>query len=383
MTPRFPLRPHYPHRPHSPCRNHLHKAPPAVRRHSPLLPPPSSYLTSASRRNTRVSPDFSFKDAILTLLLFLPPDSSTLRSHISNPSLLLYFPKFLLNPSLKCCVALVEVLSSHRGNAKEVLSRGLTTRFGGTGREYLVANFRAFFIAVFCPNWVVRESAIGRSFFTLEDIVFKFSSWKETEELERGHLQHKAWIRLLHWPILSWNEEDVKAAISGFGKLWEVDPLSDMRVHHVSYFRVLIRCQNVRNIPEAINLMVEDRRFRVPIEIESWENEAPILLGEDLDRRLGLDWTTAQETFLRQTGFSSIPAMGNQGRRSGSPDRVGSGSDRPPPVHRRPLRDGWSVGLAQVSVSEGVSNLCTTVCPPPFRTPSLPWPVPSKALGLS
>ncbi len=50
--------------------------------------------------------------------------------------------------------------------------------------------------------------------------------------------------------------------------------------------------------------MVEDRRFRIPIEIECWEEANPILLGEDLDHRLGLDSTEAQEDLLRKI-FSS------------------------------------------------------------------------------
>nr|CAD1836440.1 unnamed protein product [Ananas comosus var. bracteatus] len=44
-------------------------------------------------------------------------------------------------------------------------------------------------------------------------------------ELERGHL-HKAWIRLHHWPILYWNEKDIKVAVSGFGELWDISPLA-------------------------------------------------------------------------------------------------------------------------------------------------------------
>nr|CAD1817158.1 unnamed protein product [Ananas comosus var. bracteatus] len=116
----------------------------------------------------------------------------------------------------------------------------------------------------------------------------RFSNWIEAGELARGHLQHKAWIRLYHWPLLCWNEEDVKAVISGFGELWDIDPVSDRKVD-VSFFRVFICCQHVRSIPEGLNLMVEDRRFLIPIEIESWEEANHILLGEDLDGRLGLE----------------------------------------------------------------------------------------------
>nr|CAD1830159.1 unnamed protein product [Ananas comosus var. bracteatus] len=165
-------------------------------------------------------------------------------------------------------------------------------------------------MAVFFPNWVVRESAIGRSPFRINDICFHFSNWVEVGEKERGHLHHKVWIRLHHWSILCWNEEDVKAVVCNFSKLWKIDTISERRLD-VSFFRLRIRCQNVRNIPAIIHLMVEDRRFLVPIEIESCEKANPILLGEDLDERLGLDTIEAQEGFIRQIGFSSVPALGN------------------------------------------------------------------------
>nr|CAD1834397.1 unnamed protein product [Ananas comosus var. bracteatus] len=130
-------------------------------------------------------------------------------------------------PSLSGCVALAEVRSRLPGNAKEVLSRGLAARFGGESRDYGVADFRQSSLAVFFLNWVARESAIGRSPFRFEALDFFFSKWQESGELERGHLRHKAWIRLHHWPILCWNEEDVKAAVSDFGELWDIDPLSE------------------------------------------------------------------------------------------------------------------------------------------------------------
>lgn len=195
---------------------------------------------------------------------------------------------------------------------KEILSRGLAARFGGFSSDYTVASFKPLSMAVFFPNWVARESAIGRSPLRFNGICFHFSNLVEVGEKDRGHLCHKAWIRLHHWPILCWNEEDVKAAVCNFGELWEIDAISERRLD-VSFFRVRIRCPSVRNIPEAIHLMVEDRRFLVPIEIESSEVTNPILLDEDLDGRLGLDTTEAQERFIRQTGFSSIPAFGNRG----------------------------------------------------------------------
>ncbi len=61
-------------------------------------------------------------------------------------------------------------------------------------------------------------------------------------------------------------------------------------------------------IPEVLSLIVEDRRFCIPIVVESWEAAEPILLGEEMDRRLGLSSREDQEEFLNNTGFSSIPA---------------------------------------------------------------------------
>nr|CAD1831266.1 unnamed protein product [Ananas comosus var. bracteatus] len=188
-------------------------------------------------------------------------------------------------PSLSGYVAGVEVLGRALPDAKEVISQGLASRFGGSAQDYKVADFRGSSMAIFFPNWVVRESAIGRSPLRFGNAVFRFSNWSETGELARGHLHHMVWIRLCHWPILCWSSEDVKAAISGFGELWE------------SFFF----------------LTVEDRRFRIPIEVDSWEETPPILLGEDLDARLGLDTAEAQDRFIRLTGFSSVPPMGDQG----------------------------------------------------------------------
>nr|CAD1831509.1 unnamed protein product [Ananas comosus var. bracteatus] len=59
--------------------------------------------------------------------------------------------------------------------------------------------------------------------------------------------------------------------------------------------------------------MVEDRCFSVPIEIESVEEANPILLGENLDEHLDLVSVEAQERFIRQTGFTSVPAYRDYG----------------------------------------------------------------------
>nr|CAD1824961.1 unnamed protein product [Ananas comosus var. bracteatus] len=217
-------------------------------------------------------------------------------------------------PSFSGCVALAEVLGPIGGivqDVKVVLSNGLAARFGGSSREFLVADFDAPLLAVFFPNWVTREGVISRSPFRFEGVDFKLSNWSEVAELDRGHLRHMAWVRLHHWPILCWNEEDVKAAVSGFGELWEIDPLSERRLD-VSFFRAKIRCQDIHSIPETLRLMVDDRRFQISVEIESWEDANPILLGDDLDDRLGLETSDAQDRFIRHTHFSSAPAQGSQ-----------------------------------------------------------------------
>nr|CAD1816993.1 unnamed protein product [Ananas comosus var. bracteatus] len=145
-------------------------------------------------------------------------------------------------PHLLGCVARVDLPARFPVNVNdnETLARGLAARFGGSCFDYTIASFLPTARAVFFPNWVARESAISRSPIRIDEFYFCFSSWVEIEEKERGFLHHKAWICLLNWPILCWNEEDVKEA-------------------------------DVLLIPEAIDLMVEDRQFYVPIEIESFE----------------------------------------------------------------------------------------------------------------
>nr|CAD1835016.1 unnamed protein product [Ananas comosus var. bracteatus] len=179
------------------------------------------------------------------------------RSLLWSPKLYRVFPSFETPPpptglpSLAGCVALVETRGQLNDNAKEILSRGLAARFGGS---------------------------------------------------------------------------------SGFDELWDTDPLSNQRAD-VSYFRAFIRCQDVLTIPEAIILTVDDRRFRIPIEIESWEQANPILLSEDLDDQLGLVSTEEQEAFLRQTGFNAFPALCNSDGQSATEENSNSNfsPDLPPP----------------------------------------------------
>nr|CAD1840722.1 unnamed protein product [Ananas comosus var. bracteatus] len=184
-------------------------------------------------------------------------------------------------PPLFGCNPQVDIPSPHPQDIDDILTRGLAARFGVSSSDFRVASFLPSTRAVFFPSWAVRESAIERSPFKFEGFNFHFSNRVVLEERERGYLRHKVWIRLHNWPILCWNEEDVKAVVCEFGELWDVD------IH---------------------NLIVEDRSFSVPIEIEFCEEANPILLGEELDEHLGLAPLEAQEGFIRQTGFNSIPA---------------------------------------------------------------------------
>ncbi len=196
-------------------------------------------------------------------------------------------------PALSGCVARVEVGDLHFRSVLEVLPRGLAGVFSGSPSDYRVASFRSSTLAIFFPSWVTRESAIGRSPLRFEGNLFSFSNWVEVGEEARGRLFHKVWIRLVNWPILCWNKENVKAVVSGFGEFWESDK-SSSELKEVSSYRVCIRCVDVGSIPEVLNLMVEDRRFRIPIVVDSWEDASPILLGENLDHHLGLDSSEAQ-----------------------------------------------------------------------------------------
>ncbi len=125
------------------------------------------------------------------------------------------------------CVALAEALGPLSGDTSLVLSRGLAARFGGSCSDYVVALLAAPRLAIFFPNWVAHESAVARRTFRVDDLSFRFSYWVELAEKGRGHLLHKVWIRLHHWPILCWNKEDVLAAVSGFSEVWEIDEACD------------------------------------------------------------------------------------------------------------------------------------------------------------
>ncbi len=192
---------------------------------------------------------------------------------------------------------------------KESLPSKLAAHFGGQSGDYKVASYSASALAVFFPNWVARGSAIGHSPLCLDGVSLSFSDWGEPAEVARGHLRQKVWIRLRNWPILCWSSEEVAAAVSAFGELWEVDERSSS-LADVSSFRALIRYRDAGMIPASILLVVEDRRFRIPIEVETCEEAAPILLGEETDRRLGLDTWENQEAFLRAARrHSTLPGL--------------------------------------------------------------------------
>ncbi len=204
---------------------------------------------------------------------------------------------------------------------------------------------------------MARESAISRSPIQLERQCFCFSNWVEPEEGDRDHLIHKVWIKLHNWPILCWNTEDVQAAVSSFGALWEVDDNS-LSLREVSFFHIQIRCRHYRSIPETLLLYVEDRRFSVRVEIDSWEDADPILLGEALDRRLGLDSAEAQVNFIRSTGFSASPLSG--GARGA---RVNHGGGAPASMLRRGSGEWRPVCPSDQGVAP-VSNLDLLDFPP-------------------
>ncbi len=212
-------------------------------------------------------------------------------------------------PALSGCMAKLEIGLLDPVALKDPLPSKLAGHFGGSASDYKVASLCDSSLVVVFPNWVARGSAIGRSPLWLDGVPLAFSDWAEPEEVEHGHLRHKVRIRLLNWPIICWSVEEVTAAVSGFGELWEADERST-GLDDVSCFRVLVRCRDVDRVPEALSLTVEDRRFRIPIVVESWEAAEPILLGEDTDRQLGLVTWEDQESFRHTTGFSSSTVAG-------------------------------------------------------------------------
>nr|CAD1834884.1 unnamed protein product [Ananas comosus var. bracteatus] len=216
-------------------------------------------------------------------------------------------------PYLPGCVALSEPIGQRPDNLAEVISGGLATRFGGSPSDYKVASFSAPSVAVFFPNWVARGSAIGRSPLSFDGFSFRFSNWVETGENERD----------------------------------------------TSFTRVNIRCQNVNLVPEVLYLMVEDRHFTIPVEVESWEEANPILLGEDLDSRLGLDSRAAQEAFLRLTGFTSVPPASSE--RGRSRPREVLHRDGEALLDNGDHRSSFTVGMAEAHLDDGNRRCTNTV----------------------
>ncbi len=261
---------------------------------------------------------------------------------IRLPSFAAFLPPRQLSPGLTPLLgraALAECLCPTAGDPAAALTKGLAAKFGGSSSDYKVAPLTAPTMAVIFPSWVTRESAIARSPLRVDQLSFRLSNWVEAGEIGRRHLLHKVWIKLKHWPLLCWNKEDVLAAVSGFGQLWDVDEACE-EGRELSFFRVNIRCQHYQLIPKVIHLHVEDRRFSIPIEIESWDRAAPILLGEGEDRRLGLTSVEEQETFIRTSGFSDFNS-GREARSARPPTLAGAPAPefRRQPVVPRPSLD--------------------------------------------
>nr|CAD1820604.1 unnamed protein product [Ananas comosus var. bracteatus] len=173
------------------------------------------------------------------------------------------------------------------------------------------------------------------------------------------------------------NEEDITAAISSFGELWDIDPLNERR-DDVSFLRACIRCLNVHQIPELLNLMVDDRRFQIPIEIESWEEARPILLVEDLDSVLAWTQQRIRRTFsVKLASAQSHPPCREElpeySRARRRPVVSGASGGRSPGVFNfksfglSPLQ---SYAPLHMMVTEGSSS-----SGPPFQCPSLLGPI--------
>nr|CAD1826001.1 unnamed protein product [Ananas comosus var. bracteatus] len=319
----------------------------------PTCPSPPSLRPSLLGRApgcSRVRTGHSFKDAVLTSWSKPAPLIQAFRLPPLNPALPLHPPKYLLNPSLRgrcfrCferghlaarCREPRRCLLCMRTGHPAARCKSLSSRPHRETMEPGPSSGRPASISSFLP---VRYSSAGAPSLSGCVALAEVRSRLPSNAKERGHLRHKAWIRLHHWPILCWNEEDVKAAVSGFGELWDIDPLSENQAD-VSFFRARIRCQHVQVIPEAICLMVEDRRFRIVVEVESWEETNPILLREGLDRRLGLDSWEAQEAFIRQSGSNSGSARRSLGRRRDSYSQPSLGARRTGGDHHQAARCG-------------------------------------------
>ncbi len=258
-----------------------------------------------------------------------PPQSAAAPAPPSRPRTAEAFLPSAPTP-LSGRVAKVEVADKLIPINPEGISRGLAGLLGGSAADYRVASFRSPSWTVFFPSWVSRESAIGRSPLSFEGVQYNFCDWVEIGEKERGRLHHLAWIQLLDWPVLCWDEDVVKSAISCFGELWEVDGGS-RELRDVSLYRIRVRCQDVSSIPEVLLLTVDDRRFSIKIVVESWDVAAPIFLGENLDQHFGLDSIEAQEGFIQRTGFNSVPGLDRRLIPRGSP---GADPDGGPRVHQ-------------------------------------------------
>ncbi len=212
--------------------------------------------------------------------VFLPAPSSSERGQSSSAA----------------CAARIDRGGNDLGSLASSLPSNLADLFGGSPSDYKVASFTPTSSCVFFTSWAARESAIGRSPLSLGGELVHFTDWVEPGEIGRGQLRHKVWLRLVGWPIYCWTAAEVRAAVNSFGELWEIDD-STLNAADVSSFRALVRCSDVHRVPGSLDLWVEDRRFRVGVVVESWDDAVSILLGEDEDQRLGLLSRVDQDLF--------------------------------------------------------------------------------------
>ncbi len=105
-------------------------------------------------------------------------------------------------PALAGLVAGLITAGMDPGAIKESLPGKLAGFFGGAAKDYRIASYRNESLAVFFLSWLARESAIERSPLWLEVTPYTFTNWVEGGEERRGHLKHKAWVRLRNWPLL-------------------------------------------------------------------------------------------------------------------------------------------------------------------------------------
>ncbi len=120
------------------------------------------------------------------------------------------------SPSLAGCVARLEVGDHDVGALKAAIPFKLADYFGGSANDFKVSSFSDSALAIFFPNWVARESAIGQSPLWLDGVSCNFSNWVEKGEVSRGHLQQKfgcGWLTG-HYFVGAWRMLRLRLAAS-------------------------------------------------------------------------------------------------------------------------------------------------------------------------